>query len=138
MGLSPEVVAYWQGFWDSYRRGASYRYAVGKASLRLLGDILQGQLDPERSRSIITRIESDLSMYPVDVRLVDGSWPYCRFITDSAVLFALISPRVSGIAARDPDLVQVFRQMFDLSYATGKPIQHWLASQREALAERDR
>jgi hypothetical protein len=133
MGVTPEVRAYWGGFWDCYRAGKVFRYAIYPASLRLLESILLSDLTRVRAEEVLRRIERDLRLYPVDVRVVTGSSPYCTFITDSMVLFALISPRVSGLCARDPDLVRIYRQAFDLSFSTGASIHRWIARKLKQL-----
>jgi len=133
MGVTPEVRAYWRGFWDCYRAGKIFRYAIYPASLQLLESILMNDLTPARAKEILRRIQRDLRLYQVDVRVVTGSSPYCTFITDSMVLFALISPKVSGLCARDPDLVHIYRQAFDLSFSAGASIHQWIASKLKQL-----
>ena len=131
MGITPEVFLYFQAFWQAYRAGKNFRYVVPQASRRLFEHILEQRLNPARAFEILSRIETDASLYAVDVRLVSQSSPFCTFITNSSVLFALISPRVSGLVAQDKDLISVYQQMFDLSFSSGISLQKWIAKQKE-------
>jgi hypothetical protein len=134
MGLTPEVYSYWDAFWRAYRQGKSFRYSVGKASMDFFRNVLHNHLNRERALEVLARVETDLRLYSVDVRVSEILSPFCMFITDSTVLFAMISPRVSGLVARDGDLVGLYQQMFDLYYGNGTSIHSWIAGEKYALS----
>lgn len=133
MGMTPEVFSYWEGFWRAYRAGKTFRYAVSPASVKMFERILVERLEPVRANEILSRIEADTKLYSVDIRLVSQSSPFCMFITRTSVLFALISPRVSGLVAHDVDLIGLYQQMFDLSFSSGTSVQKWIAEQKKLV-----
>jgi len=136
MGLTPEVVTYWEGFWDKYRAGTIFRYAISPASVELLEHIILHRLDHSRAREVLQRFEIDISLYSVDIRLVRQTSAYCTFISPTRVLFALISPRVSGLVSEDTDLIVVHQQEFDLHFSAGSSFQSWLRNVRDQLNKR--
>lgn len=135
MGLSPEVYAYWQGFWKAYREGKQFRYAVNPTSMNLLRDILRTDMSHESATEVLCRIETDIRLCAVDVRVTGISSPFCMFITESTVLFAMISPRVTGLVVCDEDLVALYQQMFDLYHGQAQPVHNWIAGEQNALSK---
>jgi molybdenum cofactor biosynthesis enzyme MoaA len=133
MGVSDEVRRYFKCFWKAYRDKKRFEYIMSQKSIDYFIEVIKKTLSSKEALELVNRWNKYLNLYNIEIKVVMEDQPYCMFISDKKALFATIFPRTSGIVHQGPKIIAPYRQLFDLPYSQGQPLQALLDQIRETI-----